>query len=341
MREPPFWWRPAGLGAKLLAPVAAVYSAVAVRRLKRNGRRVGVPIVCIGNPTLGGAGKTPLALAVAGMLADAREHPVFLSRGYGGRLPGPVRVDPVRHHASDVGDEPLLLARVAPAIVAHDRVRGAGMAVEVGASIIVMDDGFQNPSLTKDISILVIDARRGVGNGRVFPAGPLRAPLGDQLARAHALVVVGTAEVGLDLAHEFAALKIPIFQARLRPDVGAVARIADRRVLAFAGIGDPQKFFATLEDAGIAVAAVRSFPDHHRFTPSEARALCDQATRDNLILMTTEKDLVRLRGDATLAELAARAQALPVTLVIEEGFKAFLNDRLAAARAALSHKFDP
>ena len=239
MREPPFWWRPAGLGAKLLAPVAAIYSVVAARRLRRSGQRVGVPVICIGNPTLGGAGKTPLALAVAGMLADAREHPVFLSRGYGGRLPGPVRVDPHLHHASDVGDEPLLLARVAPAIVARNRVRGAVMAVSAGASVIVMDDGFQNPSLTKDISILVIDARRGVGNGRVFPAGPLRASLGDQLARADALVVVGSADAGFDLEHEIAALKIPIFQARLRPDAGAVARMAKRPVLAFAGIGDP------------------------------------------------------------------------------------------------------
>ena len=346
MREPPFWWRPAGLQAKLLAPAAAIYGAVAARRLKRSGQRVDVPVICIGNPTLGGAGKTPLALAVAGMLAQVGEHPVFLSRGYGGRLAGPVRVDLDRHHSTDVGDEPLLLARAAPAIVARDRVGGARTGISIGASVIVMDDGFQNPSLEKDISILVIDARRGVGNRRVFPAGPLRAPLADQLARAHALVVVGSPAAGRDLVREGfvregLASNTPIFRARLQPDAGAVTRMAGRRVLAFAGIGDPQKFFATLDDAGIEVAATRVFSDHHRYTPTEARALCDQATRENLILMTTEKDLVRLRGDARMAQLAACAHALPVALVLEEGFKAFLIDRLASAKAAFSQKVAP
>jgi tetraacyldisaccharide 4'-kinase len=163
MREPPFWWRPAGLEAKLLAPVAAIYGAVAARRLARKGRRAGAPVVCIGNPTVGGAGKTPLALAVARMLAAAREQPVFLSRGYGGRLAGPLKVDPQRHRSAEVGDEPLLLARVAPTIVAHDRVRGAEAALAAGARVIVMDDGFQNPSLLKDVAVLVVDARRGIG----------------------------------------------------------------------------------------------------------------------------------------------------------------------------------
>jgi tetraacyldisaccharide 4'-kinase len=338
MREPPFWWRPAGLEAQLLAPAAALYGAVAARRLKRRGQRVSVPVVCIGNPTLGGAGKTPLALTVAGILAELREHPVFLSRGYGGRLAGPVKVDPDHHYAADVGDEPLMLARRAPAIVARDRVRGARAALSCGASVVVMDDGFQNPSLTKDISILVVDARRGIGNRKVFPAGPLRAPLADQLAQAHAMVAVGTSDAEFGLVREAMASRISIFHARLQPDDAAVARIAQRRVLAFAGIGDPGKFFATLADAGIEVAVTRAYPDHHYYTRSEALALCDQATREDLILVTTEKDLVRLRGDAGTTELGARAQALPVTLVLEQAaaFKAFLQDRLVAARAAVA-----
>src|SRR5262245_17091229 len=173
MREPPFWWRAAGIEALLLAPAAAVYGAVAVRRLARKGTRAAVPILCVGNPTVGGAGKTPLALAAARLLQAAGERPVFLSRGYGGRLAGPVEVDPDWHLASAVGDEPLLLGRVAPAIVARDRVAGATMAVAAGASVIVMDDGFQNPSLEKDVAILVVDAGRGIGNGKVVPAGPL------------------------------------------------------------------------------------------------------------------------------------------------------------------------
>ena len=189
MREPSFWWGEASLASALLAPLAAIYGAVAQARLGARGRRAGAPVVCIGNLTVGGAGKTPTALAVAAILAAASERPVFLSRGYGGTLAGPVRVDPARHGGHDVGDEPLLLARAAPTIVARDRVKGA--AIAAGASVIVMDDGFHNPSLVKDFSLLVVDARRGIGNGRVIPAGPLRAPLDAQLARAHALVVVG------------------------------------------------------------------------------------------------------------------------------------------------------
>ena len=334
MREPSFWWREAGIAARILAPLAAIYGAAAQARLKQGGRRAGVPVVCIGNLTVGGAGKTPAALAVARMLAVAGERPVFLSRGYGGVLAGPVRVDPARHRADDVGDEPLLLARAAPTVVARDRVGGASMAVAAGASIVVMDDGFQNPSLAKDFSVLVVDGRRGVGNGRVIPAGPLRAPVDAQLALAQALVVVGTPLHAADVIAAARAREIAIFQTRLRPDAGAVAALAGRRVLAVAGIGDPQKFFATLADAGVTVAATRSFPDHHRYTAAEVRALCDEADRAGLALVTTEKDLARLAGNDAVAELAARAHALPVALVFDdaEAFKSLLLQRIAAAR---------
>jgi tetraacyldisaccharide 4'-kinase len=147
MREPAFWWREAGLAAGLLAPLAAVYGAVASARLAQRGARAAVPVICIGNLTLGGAGKTPLVLTLARLLRDAGEQPVLLSRGYGGRLEGPLRVDLARHRAADVGDEPLLLARIAPTVVARDRAKGALAAIAAGASVIVMDDGFQNPSL--------------------------------------------------------------------------------------------------------------------------------------------------------------------------------------------------
>jgi tetraacyldisaccharide 4'-kinase len=289
-------------------------------------------VVCIGNFTVGGAGKTPTALAVARMLAAAGERPVFLSRGYGGTLAGPVVVDPTRHRAQDVGDEPLLLARTAPTIVARDRVKGAGIAA--GASVIVMDDGFHNPSLAKDFAVLVVDARRGIGNGRVIPAGPLRAPLDAQLARAHALVLVGTSPRAAAIAATARARNIPVAQARLRPDAGFIAGLGGGRALAFAGIGDPEKFFATLADAGVAVAATRSFPDHHRYTRAEAKALCVEAEREGLVLVTTEKDLARLAGDDEGSQLAAHARALPVTLAFEdEGrFKSLLLEKLAAAR---------
>ena len=324
MREPAFWWREGSLASALLAPVAAVYAAIATWRLARPGRRPGIPVVCIGNLTVGGAGKTPTALTVARMLAKAGERPVFLSRGYGGALAGPLVVDPARHRARDVGDEPLLLARTAPTIVARDRVKGSGIAA--GASVIVMDDGFHNPSLVKDFSALVVDTRRGI------PAGPLRAPVDAQLSRAHALVMVGRSAPDCAIAEMARERDIPVLRASLRADAAFIATLAGRRVLAFAGIGDPQKFFATLTEAGVAIAATRSLADHHRFTGREAAALCEEAERDGLALVTTEKDLARLSGEEQ--PLSARARALPVTLVFEDtaGFESLLLERLAAAR---------
>ena len=277
MREPSFWWRDAGLAAAVLAPAAQVYGAVAAHRMAREGRRAGAPVVCIGNPTVGGAGKTPLALAVVRILAAMGERPVLLSRGYGGKLAGPLRVDPARHHAGEVGDEPLLLARAAPTIVARDRVKGAAAALAAGASVIVMDDGFQNPSLAKDFSVLVVDARRGIGNGRVIPAGPMRASLAAQLTRADALVVVGES-AGAAAVDACALARLPVFAARLVPDRDFIAALGGGRALAFAGIGDPEKFFATLAAAGIAVAARRAFADHHRYSPSEARRCARRPT---------------------------------------------------------------
>ncbi len=231
MREPPFWWRQGGTAAAMLAPFAAVYGAVAARRLVRNGASAGVPVVCIGNPTVGGAGKTPAALTVARMLAADGETPVFLTRGYGGRLVGPVRVDPLQYRAADVGDEPLLLARVAPTVVAHDRVKGAQMAEAAGASVIVMDDGFQNPSLAKDFSVLVVDGGRGIGNGEIIPAGPLRAPLDAQLDRAQALIVVGEGDAG-GVADQAQKRALPVFRARLTPDASFIASLGGSRLLA-------------------------------------------------------------------------------------------------------------
>jgi tetraacyldisaccharide 4'-kinase len=333
MREPAFWWREAGLAAGLLAPIAAAYGAVAAARLTQRGARAAVPVVCIGNPTIGGAGKTPLVLTLARLLQDAGDTPVLLSRGYGGGLAGPLRVDPARHRAADVGDEPLLLARVAPTFVARDRRLGAQAAVAAGASLILMDDGFQNPSLQKSFSVLVVDGRRGIGNGRVVPAGPLRAPLAVQLARADALVLVGPSGGGERVAAAARGRGVPVFQAGLAPDAAAVTALARTRVLAFAGIGDPQKLFATLTGAGIAVAATRGFPDHHRYTAAEAAMLCEEADRAALTLVTTEKDLARMQGDASVAGLAARARALPVTLTLTDAaaFLRLLRGRLAGA----------
>ena len=313
MRAPGFWWREPGVASALLSPFAAIYGAVAARRLAQPGARVGIPVICVGNPTVGGAGKTPAAIAIARLLIAAGEKPFLLTRGYGGALTGPVLVAPT-HRAAEVGDEPLLLARVAPTVVARERVTGARCAEQQGASVIVMDDGFQNPSLAKDFSLLVIDGMRGVGNGRVLPAGPLRAPLDIQLARADALLLVGGESAAAGAATRSRA--IPVFRGTLDPDPDTVALLRGRRVLAFAGIGDPEKFFATLQAVGIEAPLRRNFGDHHRYDVGEARALMHEAEQHGLDLVTTEKDHARLSGEAALEALAVRARALPVTMEI-------------------------
>jgi tetraacyldisaccharide 4'-kinase len=320
MREPAFWWQP-GTG-RLLLPAAALYGAVAALRMSVRGHKAKVPVICLGNLTVGGAGKTPAALMVAHLLHAAHERPFFLTRGYGGKLAGPLRVNPAIHRAVDVGDEPLLLARLAPTIVARNRAAGAEFAQFAGASVIVMDDGFQNPSLAKDLAILVVDGRRGTGNGFVIPAGPLRAPLGVQLDRAQALVVVGPSGGAPNMRTRLLARAeqrgLKIFHARLEPDRGVIAAIGRRKVLAFAGIGNPDKFFATIADAGIAAVARIGFPDHHHFTASEAQDLLARARAENLMLLTTEKDLMRLAGDPQLKALAEHVTALPVRMVVDE-----------------------
>ncbi len=336
MKGPSFWWQEPRAPAAWLAPVAAVYGTVAAARLRRGGARAGVPVVCIGNPTLGGSGKTPTALALARLLIDAGERPYLLSRGYGGRLAGPVTVDFRHHRAEDVGDEPLLLARAAPTIVARDRVAGARATRRAGAGVIVLDDGFQNPSLAKDLSILVVDGLRGIGNGKVFPAGPLRAPFEAQLARAQAVLVIGEGRATASVTQAAGARGLALFSGRLQPDPATLTTLTGSRVLAFAGIGHPEKFFTTLSDAGIDVAVRRAFPDHHHFTAAEASALVAEAEQAGLSLVTTEKDFVRLTGRRALAELAARSRALPVVLEIEEEerFRQLVLSAMSAAQAA-------
>lgn len=317
IRPPSFWWRDMGLRARLLRPVAALYGMAAARRMRRPGTVAAIPVVCIGNPTLGGAGKTPTAIAMAQMLAGAGAAPAFLTRGYGGRAEGPLRVNATAHRAHDVGDEALLLARSFTTIVARDRVAGARAAQAAGAEIVVMDDGFHNPSLHKDFSALVVDAAYGVGNGLVFPAGPLRAPLAAQLAQAQALVVVGEGDAsGLPAMAQERGL--PCFRARLVPSSDDAAALLRKPVLAYAGIGHPEKFFATLRAAGADVRACRAFADHHVYSKHDANALLAEAERGGLSLVTTEKDYVRLSPDGATGKLRAQSAVLPVTLTFAD-----------------------
>jgi tetraacyldisaccharide 4'-kinase len=280
--------------------------------MELKGASASIPVVCVGNPIAGGAGKTPAAIEIARLLLLGRRRPVFLTRGYGGRLKGPVQVDLKKHTAGDVGDEPLLLARSAPCVVARDRVQGAEFAAKLG-DVIVMDDGFQNPSLKKNMALLVIDSDQGIGNGLCIPAGPLRAPVEDQLKRADAVIVIGE---GTETGFLSRRKKLPVLAARLVPDAKVTGTLKGRRVLAYAGIGRPQKFAGTLKALGADVVRLAAFPDHHVFTAAEARALLDDAARDDLTLVTTEKDFARLTGPE-LKWLADKSYALPVRLAFD------------------------
>jgi tetraacyldisaccharide 4'-kinase len=332
VHEPAFWYRPPSLASRLLMPLAALYGAVAAKRLQQDGLDAGIPVLCIGNYHVGGAGKTPAVLALADLLREAGEAPIVLSRGYGGTLRGPVKVDPARHTAADAGDEPLMMAERVPVVVARDRVEGAALARSQGASVILMDDGFQNPAIAKDASLIVIDGDRGIGNGAVFPAGPLRAPLPAQLARTDALIVIGDSAAAGPVAAAVAAQGGLVLRAYLTPGEASVAALRGKRVLAFAGIGDPQRFFRTLRASGVEVVAEKAFADHHRFSQSEIDALAGQAQRDALTLVTTEKDLARLRGTRAAA---SGIVAFAVTLRFDDETKLlrWVTDRLFKARA--------
>lgn len=309
MRAPDFWQ--AGQSSvlpALLSPLSALYGAGGrLRRALVTPAHVGVPVVCVGNLVAGGAGKTPTALAVAAHLAAGGRSVHFLIRGYGGRLPGPLRVDPRRHAVADVGDEALLLAAAGPTWVARDRLAGARAAVEAGADIIVMDDGFQNPSLHQDAALLVIDAGYGIGNGRILPAGPLREPPAHAVERASAVVHIAdpgarspASAPGLGPNLGSSLDNIPVLHAHLAPSLASPGSedLAGATVVAFAGIGRPEKFFATLEAIGCTVAAALPFPDHHTFSPDEIMRLVEEAAALGARLVTTAKDAVRLPPEA-------------------------------------------
>jgi len=282
MRAPDFWQRRTPL-ARLLAPLGALYGAsVAFKARHARPLDPGIPVVCVGNLTAGGSGKTPVAIAVAALLRAKGHHPYFLTRGYGGSEKGPALASRA-HSAAVMGDEALLLARTAPTIVAHNRAAGAKLAREKGASIIVMDDGHQNFGLRKNLSLVVVDAETGFGNGYQIPAGPLREPVAQGLARADAVILVGDGEPGL------AGFRGPVLRVHLAPEGAA---FADKSVFAFAGIGRPEKFVASLEASGATVTGSCFFADHHPYGEDEILQL--KAVAGDAMLVTTEKDFVRL-----------------------------------------------
>jgi tetraacyldisaccharide 4'-kinase len=331
MRAPAFWWQPPGFIARLLAPLGWLYGAITLRRMQQPGADCGVPVICVGNFVAGGAGKTPTAIALAGLLTQRGENPFVLMRGYGGSLPGPVEVHAQHHAAHAVGDEPLLMARHVRTVVSRDRVAGANLARALGASVIVMDDGLQNPALTKRLRLAVVDGASGVGNGLCLPAGPLRAPLEAQLGEVDAVLIIGPGAAGEAVAAQATARGIAILGARQDPDTGAVSRLANQAVLAVSGIGRPQKFAATLREAGARIVAERAYGDHHAYRRDEVQAIVAEATLYDSLVATTEKDWVKL-APLWPEEERGRLLPVPVRLVFDEPER--VESLLAGATAA-------
>ncbi len=317
MRAPDFWWQEKAAPARAMVPLGALYGAVAARRMARAGERLGIPVLCVGNFVVGGAGKTPTALALGQTLLARGETVFFLARGYRSAVAHvPRRVDLRRDWAGDVGDEALLLARLAPTIVGADRVASARLAQSQGAGVLILDDGLQNPALAKNLRLAVIDGATGFGNGLCLPAGPLRAPMAAQIAATDAAILIGPGEPGTAAVAAFNAAGKPVIHARLVPYPAVAAEIKGQRVYAFAGIGGPGKFYATLEEIGAQIVGRRDFADHHGFSAAEIQALQRQAAAAQAHLVTTEKDLARLAGRIDPALPAPRA--LPVSLAFFE-----------------------
>ncbi|SEW44941.1 lipid-A-disaccharide kinase [Cognatiyoonia koreensis] len=315
MPAPLFWYDPPdkpALVARALAPFSALYAFASKIRLSRGSPfKAAVPVICVGNINIGGTGKTPTVIALIERLTAAGHRPHVISRGYGGSLKGPVRVLPESHQADETGDEPLLLAAFAPVWVAKDRAAGVKSAQDAGADVIVLDDGFQNPAVEKDVSIVVVDAFRGFGNGRVIPAGPLREPINTGLDRADLLLSIGPPDAQ-EKFHALWPVTLPHLSGQVHPLLTGMPW-KGLRVLAFAGIGHPEKFFRTLDMAGALVVKTHALEDHEPLTPALMARLEAEARAAGAQLVTTEKDAARLPG-------AFRAKVLPfpVRLVLDD-----------------------
>ena len=313
---PPFWWEEPDWRAYALYPVSRIYSFVATRRMI-NARRekIDVPVLCVGNFTVGGTGKTPIAIALARQAKKMHLTPGFLSRGYGGSIGEPHVVDRKRDSARQVGDEPLLLSDHAITATTPHRIAGAKLLMQRGCDFLIMDDGFQSAQLHMDYALVVVDGRYGVGNGHVLPGGPLRARLIDQVRFSTGIVRMGEDKAGEAVVRQAARAGRPIFEAWTRAK--GADKFAGRRFLAFAGIGHPDKFFDTVANVGGEIVMSRSFPDHHFYSNDELKELVQTAKGAELELITTAKDFARLRNGTAPKELLDTFNVLEIDAVFE------------------------
>lgn len=329
---PPFWWGRADWRAWALWPFSAAYAAVAARRLRNAPReKVPAPVLCVGNLTVGGSGKTPVAIALARQAAGMGLKPGILSRGHGGSVSGhPHLVDPHHDSARHVGDEPMLLARAAPVAVNADRAAGARALIAEGCDFLIMDDGFQSARIHIDYALIVVDARRGIGNGHVIPGGPMRADLTEQMRHVDGVLKMGEGDGANRVLRQAARAGRAFFEAHVRalPPKG----VARHKCLAFAGIGDPGKFFDTVAAVGGRPVVTRSFGDHHFYSEYDAQDLLSTADAQELTIVTTAKDAVRLdHGGEAMAELKRRAKVIEIEAVF---------DIASAPRAIISETLD-
>lgn len=301
MKTPSFWFGSPTVWSEArslaLGPFGALYRlAGQIRRATTTPYRAAIPVICLGNIVAGGSGKTPSALAIASLLQQNGQRPVFVSRGYGGTERGPLRVDTEHHTAADVGDEPLLLAQRAPTYIGRHRAAVIRLAEQDATPThIILDDGLQNPTFAASTNLLVVDAATGFGNSRLIPAGPLRETLQDALPRVHGIILIGD-NIGnrsdiQNLRTRGQTLGLPIIQATFEPQA---VTIEAARYMGFSGIGHPQKFYHLCRKAGLNLVATRDFADHHPFTERDLRQLQDEATRLDARLLTTAKDMVKI-----------------------------------------------